>query len=62
MSKNHPKVPVKIFFRFRILQTAQITPAPQIQGWIFISQKQKEIDFLCPLIRLFFFRCKDIQM
>lgn len=30
ITKSHPKVPVKIFFRFRLLQTAQITPAPQI--------------------------------
>lgn len=32
ITKSHPKVPVKIFFRFRLLQTAQITPAPQIQN------------------------------
>lgn len=32
ITKSHPKVPVKIFFLFRLLQTAQITPAPQIQN------------------------------
>lgn len=45
ITKSHPKVPVKIFFRFRLLQTAQITPAPQIQNMMdFHSTETKETD------------------
>lgn len=50
ITKSHPKVPVKIFFRFRLLQTAQITPAPQIQNMGLIV--------LCPLIQFFLAKTK----
>lgn len=60
ITKSHPKVPVKIFFRFRLLQTAQITPAPQIQNMMdFHSIETKVTDCFMSFNTVFFGKNKD---
>lgn len=54
------KVPVKIFSRFRLLQTAQITPAPQIQNMMdFHSIETKGTDCFMSFNTVFFGKDKD---